>query len=489
MSGIRLETNSKIMFNNFKLFFTSTRFKITIWYSSLFLLLEILIGLGIYFYLYHISHVNLDLNLSNQANAILRVVEEKHLDLDTFEPSSVYQTEDEFIWDIIYDAVVFNRRNTFIEIYFNKRIIYKSANLTQFNLVVPETKKTVSIYNYKNDSLSNDEIRTCQVKGKRYTVIVAYPVEHIALTLNSLTDIYIIMAPLFLIISILGGALISTKSLSRIDSIIKKTEEITAQNLEEKIPGGEYYDEYGRLVKKMNEMIQRIKTSVDFMNQFSISAAHELKTPLTILRGEIEIALKSGKTPEQYIDVLKSNYEETIRLIKIVDNLFFISKSDNAFIAINKSTVELNSFLSSINQSLEFLGHEKNMILVFDSAPNINVDIDKDLIKQALSNIIDNAFKFGDENSTVLVHAEEINNTIKISVTNSGPGIPDESIDKIFNRFYRVDNSRTRKTGGVGLGLSVVKSIVNLHDGNVEVGSCANNKTTISISLPKNRNL
>ena len=126
------------------------------------------------------------------------------------------------------------------------------------------------------------------------------------------------------------------------------------------------------------------------------------------------------------------------------------------------------------------------MDLVLDSIPEISVDIDQDLIKQALSNIIDNAFKFGDENTTVLVRAEEMNNTIKISVTNTGPGIPDESLDKIFNRFYRVDISRTRRTGGVGLGLSVVKSIINLHGGNIEVKSTPNDKTTISIFLRKN---
>jgi two-component system, OmpR family, heavy metal sensor histidine kinase CusS len=220
------------------------------------------------------------------------------------------------------------------------------------------------------------------------------------------------------------------------------------------------------------------------MNQFSISAAHELKTPLTILRGEIEIALKSEKPPERYIEVLQSNYEETIRLTKIVDNLFFISKSDNAFITIDKRNVELNSFLTHIIQSMSLLGHDKNMNLVLDLMPKINVDIDQDLIKQALSNIIDNAFKFGNENTTVLVHAEEMSDMIKISVTNTGPGIPDESLDKIFNRFYRVDASRTRKTGGVGLGLSVVKSIMELHNGKVKVDCNSGSQTTLSLIFP-----
>lgn len=473
------------MLTRIKLFFTSTRFKITIWYSSLFLLLEILLGVVIYVYLYRISHINLDSNLKSQAKAILHTVEERHIDLDLFQPSSVYRTEDELIWDIIYDAIVFNRRNTFIEIYSTKKIIFKTANLGENSLSFPEKKEKEAVFNYKNKALSDDIIRVCHLRGKRYSVVVAYPIESIAQTLNSLRDLYFATAPLFLIISLIGGALISAKSLSRIDAIIKKTEEITARNLEEKIPGGEYSDEFGRLVNKMNEMIGRIKTSVDYMNQFSISAAHELKTPLTILRGEIEIALKSQKTPECYVDILKSNYEETIRLIKIVDNLFFISMSDNALIKINKHEVELSRFLNSIAQSWGILGEDKNMKLVLNT-PSLVVQFDDDLIKQALSNMIDNAFKFGDENTTVNMSVEDLDGQIKISITNSGEIIPANEVEKIFNRFYRADKSRTRKTGGVGLGLSVVKSIANLHGGTVEVQSGNNSLTTVSIVLPKN---
>lgn len=473
------------MFARFRFLFNSTRFKFSLWYSALFLVLEILLGVIIYLYLYQISHTNLDTNLKTQARAILRVVEDKHIDLDTFEPGFVYKSEDELIWDIIYDSIVFNRRNTFIQISSAKKTIFKTANLGKNVITVSEkTIKDFLIFDYKNENLSDDFIRVCVVKGKRYSVVVAYPKEFIAQTLNNLRDLYIIIAPLFLVISIIGGSILSSKSLSRIDAIIRKTEEITAQKLEEKIPGGEHQDEFGRLVNKMNEMIQRIKTSVDYMNQFSISASHELKTPLTILRGEIELALKSPKTPESYVSVLKSNYEETIRMIKIVDNLFFISKSDNALVEINKREIELDSFMTMIVHSMSLLGGEKNMELNLQSAPPIKIFIDQDLIKQALSNIIDNAFKYGEENTIVNLHCEDLNDRIKISVSNLGEKIPQEEKDKIFDRFYRTDKSRTRKTGGVGLGLAVVKSIINLHNGAVFVDS-NDGLTSVSIVLPK----
>jgi len=231
-------------------------------------------------------------------------------------------------------------------------------------------------------------------------------------------------------------------------------------------------------------MIRRIKQSVDYMNQFSVSAAHELKTPLTILRGEIELALKSQKTPDQYIGVLKSNYEETIRLIKIVDNLFFISKSDNALIHLEKKEIELNSFLNNIVNSMKILGQDRNMDLHFAPAEEIKAKIDSMLITQALSNIIDNAFKFGTDGTTVTIDTKRVNSGFSINITNFGVGIPHESINKIFDRFYRANTPQTKHTGGVGLGLSVVKSIISLHGGEVEVISVINGKTTFSLILP-----
>jgi signal transduction histidine kinase len=172
-------------------------------------------------------------------------------------------------------------------------------------------------------------------------------------------------------------------------------------------------------------------------------------------------------------------------MIKIVDNLFFISKSDNSMININYQEVELNSFLSSVVKSLGILGQDKNMSLVLEKVPNLIIHFDVNLMKQALSNIIDNAFKYGDENTNVTIYAEDLGEKIKISVSNTGERIPAEEVEKIFDRFYRAYKSRARKTGGVGLGLSVVKSIVNLHKGNVEVQSNDNSLTTLSISLPK----
>jgi len=458
------------MKDRIKSYVLSTRFKMTMWYAFLFLFLEITLGGIIYYYLYTNSIKRLDYSLLAQANAILHILKSKHIDLETFQPNDIYTSEEDLVWDIIYDVVVFNERNTFIQISTGSKIIYQSANLGKVKLEFPHIIADTKTFDFTDSRISSDEIRAIQVVDGKYKVIVAYPKKHIFQTINSLRDIYALIAPIFFFISIIGGALISQRSLSRIDKIIKKTEEITAQNLNEIIPGAEHNDEFGRLVKKMNEMIQRIKTSVDYMNQFSIAAAHELKTPLTILRGEIEIALKSKKAPEEYIEILKSNYEETLRLIKIVDNLFFISKSENKLIKLNKSEINIKDFLSGIEKNATILANEKNTEIKLEVKDEFVANFDADLIKQAVTNLIDNAIKYGLDGYPVIISSSKSgDDKFKIIVKNWCDDISQKDIERIFDRFYRVDSSRTRRTGGIGLGLSVVKSIVNLHSGDIRV--------------------
>lgn len=473
------------MFTQPKNFFRSSRFRITVWYTSLFLVLEILLGIVIYIYLYNSSYRNLDYALKIQAISIRHILEEKHIDIESFRPGELYKNEEELVWDIIYDVVVFNRRNTFIQISNKKKIVFKTGNLQNIILSFPDKASEEEIFDYYDSRLSGENIRVCLLQNGKYTIVVAYPKEFVKVTLDNLQEILLLITPIFLIISMIGGMLLSAKSLSRIDKVIKKTEEITASNLDEKIPGGEEDDEFGRLISKMNEMIQRIKTSLDFMNQFSVLAAHELKTPLTILRGEIELALRSEKPVEKYIEVLKSNHEETIRLIKIIDNLFFISRSDNKLVSLSSQKTELIPYLDQLITSLSMLGFEKRMGILLEAKTNPAVYLDPDLFKQAIFNLIDNAVKYGDPDTNITVSVSETDDYVNIEIENVGEKIPIEEREKIFDRFYRSVNSQNSKKSGVGLGLSVVKSIMTLHGGQVKVVSTNEKKNTILIQLPK----
>jgi signal transduction histidine kinase len=155
-------------------------------------------------------------------------------------------------------------------------------------------------------------------------------------------------------------------------------------------------------------------------------------------------------------------------------------------IDINRTKLNIDEFLKNTADNLKILGAEKNINLFVDSNTNSFVEIDKELMMQAISNLIDNAIKYGDENNTVTIKGENLEaDKIKISIINYGEGIPEEALFKIFDRFYRVESSRNRNTGGVGLGLSVVKAIVTWHNADIYAGSKPNGVTEFSIIMQK----
>ena len=471
------------MFEKATSFLKTTRFKITLWYTGIFLILEVVMGIAIYLYVSNSMNNELNNSLLYQAEMIYTFVKGKDTTLLEFKPDSLYETQEDFIYDLIFDALMLNPRNTFIQVNLNDKIVFKTENLRKKKLKIKKMdKQGKEVLNIIDKNLTPHRIRVAHIRHDPYDISVAFSTGFIDATLKSLTDIYIIIAPIFFVISFLGGALISAKSLSRIDKIIKKTEDITTQNLNEIIVGEESSDEYGRLTLKMNDMIRRLRTSIEYMNQFSISASHELKTPLTILRGEIEIALKSTKTPEQYREVLKSNYEETLRLINIVDKMFFISRAENTRVKLNKNKVGLYDFLDEIIKRSEALGREKNVQIILKCEKDSEIEIDVTLMKQAIVNLIENAIKYGDEGEPIYVKTEVLeNNSVRVSIINKGEGIAEENLEKIFERFYR---SKTQKTaGGIGLGLSIVKSIVNWHGGEVTVKSKPGDQTEFSIII------
>jgi len=471
------------MFNKAISFLKTTRFKITLWYTGVFLILEVVMGIAIYLYVSNSMNNELNNSLLYQAEKIYTFVKGKDRTLLEFKPDSLYETQEDFIYDLIFDALMINPRKTFIQVKLNDKIIFRTENLEKKEFRFKDKNKPgKELFNITNKDFTPNRIRVAHLRQDPYDISVAFSTGIIDSTLNSLTEIYIIIAPIFFAVSFLGGALISAKSLSKIDKIIKKTEDITTQNLNEIIVGEESEDEYGRLTQKMNEMIRRLRTSIEYMNQFSISASHELKTPLTILRGEIEIALKSTKTPKRYREVLKSNYEETLRLINIVDKLFFISRADNTQVKLNKTKVSLYEFLCEIVNRSESLGKEKNIQIILNCEKDFEIEIDTTLMKQAIVNLIENAIKYGEEEEPIHIKTEILrNNAVKISVINRGEGISEENLEKIFERFYR---SKTPKTaGGIGLGLSIVKSIVNWHNGEITVKSKQGEETEFSVII------
>jgi signal transduction histidine kinase len=459
-----------------KEFLLSTRFMSTLWYSLLFLLLEVFIGITVYYYLYQRLNEQLNASLVKQATSMLAFLEKNNEKFENPPKNALKQAPEDLIWSMIYEEAAINLRNVFIQVVYQDSIIFKSNSLKQEEIhkdMGNGTASVVQLSEFYNSHLSTHKIRVAYGESANFQVYVAFPVFLIAETLRYLKNIFYIIFPIFFLIAFIGGALISSKALSRIDSIINKTDEITVRNLDEKILGEEYSDEYGRLVKKINSMIERIKNSYNYLNQFSISASHELKTPLTILRGEIEVTLMSPKTPAEYKAVLESNYEETLRLINIVDNLFYISRLDRALIQFKMTEMSLNTFVEAVISSVDILGRDKNIEFSFYPDRDVKVQIDDGQMRQALFKLYDNAVKYSRYGSTIETTTKYIptERKVEISVVSYGDTISPAYLPKLFEPFYRTPEARDSNTPGVGLGLSVVKSILDQHHGEVKAES------------------
>nr|WP_255428843.1 heavy metal sensor histidine kinase [Saccharophagus sp. K07] len=216
------------------------------------------------------------------------------------------------------------------------------------------------------------------------------------------------------------------------------------------------------------------------MDHFNI--AHELRTPLTNLATQTQVGLGLARTLEEYRELLYSNLEEQERLTKMVNDMLWLAQSENGLLKPNWELLDLRQEVEATFEFFEALAEDKKITLAV-GGDRVNVMADRSMLRRVISNLLSNALRYTPENETINVTVEGVGNQAQITIENPGQGIPEDHLPKLFDRFYRVDPSRQRQSEGAGLGLAIVKSIIEAHDGNVEVSS-EMGTTRFVISLP-----
>jgi signal transduction histidine kinase len=276
---------------------------------------------------------------------------------------------------------------------------------------------------------------------------------------------------------------------------------ITSKNLNQRIEPLKVRDEISRLIETFNEMISRLDRSFRQVKQFSTDASHELKTPLTILKGEVEVALRKERGPREYEQILKSNLEEINRMSQIVEDLLLLSKADSGEIRLNREDMNLTEVLNEVVAQVNLLAKSKNLgIETANHHEEIHIFGDPLRIRELLLNLIENGIKYTEEGGSIHIlltkdtlvqdgkqsdRAQgEQAEFVKIIVSDTGIGIAKEDQERIFDRFFRVDKARSREQGGSGLGLSICKWIVKAHRGEIEVESELGKGSSFIVKLP-----
>jgi signal transduction histidine kinase len=269
--------------------------------------------------------------------------------------------------------------------------------------------------------------------------------------------------------------------------VTKLTEAITKvheRNLREPLPRTHNGDEFDRLTEVFNAMLARLDDSFNRIREFTLHASHELKTPLTILCGEIETALRDESLSPAERDRYASQLDELRRLARIVDGLTLLAKADAGQVALKLESLRLDELVRDNFADTQILAEPQLIQVELAGCEDISVRGDRHRLRQLLLNLADNAVKYNQPQGRVTMNLHRVNGAAEFVIANTGPGVPPESLPRIFDRFYRGDPAHGHDVDGCGLGLSIARWIVSAHNGTIQIESAPSKLTTVTVRLP-----
>jgi heavy metal sensor kinase len=330
-------------------------------------------------------------------------------------------------------------------------------------------------------------VRPFPWKSRNFTIAVVEPLDGAATQLDALRHVLYIALPVAILIAGLGGFVLASKSIAPLTQMSEQAEAITDRNLYTRldVPGARV--EFARLAVVFNELLSRLDRSFERMRDFMADASHELRTPLSIIRGEADVALAHNRQPAEYRESLAIIQDEARRLTRLVEDLLNLARADAGHDRLQPEEIYLNDFVEECCRSAQAQSRQKGVRLVTSVKSDVPLRGDARLLRRLIANLLDNAIRYTPSGGQVDARLESSEGQAKLTIADTGVGIPAESLDKIFERFYRVDKSRSRAEGGFGLGLSIVKWIVEAHHGRIEVESRPGTGSIFTVLLPSHR--
>jgi heavy metal sensor kinase len=304
-----------------------------------------------------------------------------------------------------------------------------------------------------------------------YTVEVGVSTASIAALLRQILWLTALGLPVMVALAVSGGYFLVKRALAPVESMAGKAELITHHNLAERLPVARTGDELERLALSLNRMITRLDDAFQQSKRFAADASHELRTPLTVLRTELENLARNPQAGPDPYERLGSLLQPVERLSKTVERLFALSRLDAGEAQAEWLPIDLGELVATTVDQMLLLAADKGIKVTCESQQRVVVKGDRSRLKQIVVNLLDNAIKYTPASGTVHLRVTQSDGQAVLSVEDSGIGIPAEALPHVFERFYRVDTTRSSETGGAGLGLAIVKTICDAHGAVVRVVS------------------
>ena len=449
---------------------SSIKAKIIIFYLIVLFVSLSVLGISLYFGLKKIVYNSIDSSLQSKAEALATLIKEDEEEMD-------FKFSDEIMWE--YSSP---KSKSYFQIRrFNGTTIEKSASLKNSELPF-KPEKDITFYTiYLNGSpvrlinfpLHNIIIQCAEDMQKEINLLKSYKI-HLSLSIFAL-----------MVISALGGFLIAKKALNPVKEISATIDRISETNLSERVNIKDIPDELKQLATSFNRTFDRLEKAFNRQKQFIADASHELKTPLSVILTQGEVVLRRQRSAEEYEKAIKTIIATAKMMSQIVQKLLVLARLNTDKIELKFENIDLAEITRESVKLLKPLAEQKSIKINVSGDEKPTVFGDKALLLELFTNLIDNAVKYNVSHGEINILFKEEKDFVVTEIRDTGIGIPEKDLDKVFERFYRVDNVYSKEVGGLGLGLSICKEIVNLHGGKIEIKSRIGEGTTVSVYLKK----
>ena len=456
----------------------SIGFRLTLWYLAIFALGELVFGAGMWFILRENLLDIVDDNLESQVEDLKTLLNTQPSD------ASLAKLQQE-----VKVAFGIEHSGDFLGLYIETgELIYRSPFLESHpSMLMPPNEIGERIYRIRHAQGKHFRFlyQKLSASGHNYTVQIGTTADDAIETLHLFRNSLLLFAAVLLLVSGWVGYWISRRALAPVDALVQTARSIRGTNLSGRLQRVETGDELQRLSDTLNEMLDRIELAFRRITQFTADASHELRTPVSLIRTEAELALRRSRRENEYKESLSHILFEAERTTSLIEQLLELARADSGREVLDIQPVDLSETLRSIVDRWQQVAVIRNLQFAAQiSAPSAFVMGDEALLQRLTEILLDNAFKYTPSPGCVRLSLEQNSEKACITVQDSGVGIAEEDQNKIFERFYRVDKARSRAQGGTGLGLAIAQWIVSQHRGTIAVESRPGEGATFRVELP-----
>jgi heavy metal sensor kinase len=444
--------------------------RLTMWYAAAFAVGLVVLGVAMWFAVRQSLYHAIDESLRDRVEGIHRFIEDHKTRLSLDEVKEEFHAHGD-LFQVVDDA---------------GNIVHRADTLND----VPMPPFDASITEARFDDVADSGVplrflsANVAIDGRPFAVQVAAPLRDLQQGLRDALRVLLPLFPVVLVLASGGGYLMSRRALAPVDRITQTARSITADNLSQRLAVPQTGDEIERLSQTLNEMIARIESAFTRISRFTADASHELRTPLAVMRTTAEVALRGPQSAAEQRSALEHIIAEIERTSSLVENLLLMAKADSRD-ELRKQPVDIVAALREACAQADVLARVKGVQLEM-RVPDVVLSVmgDREALRRLFLILFDNAVKYTPAGGTLVVSLQQTDGHVIGTVKDTGIGISTADLPFIFDRFYRVDQARSRDQGGVGLGLAIGRWITQAHGGTIRVESVLNVGSLFTVQLP-----